>query len=178
MGKSLNKVLNYLIAAGVVIVAAIFINSFSKKNDLDKEAVQYDQSSMSIDKQQEAASNYMKELQYQQKRQEIKSLENLKRIQEIKRYVDKERDRQGVQVPREQQITKEQSEVTPRAQLETRTTSSTEGVVIGKENAQDFIETARRNGYHVILSPNYEVISITPIMNSNRQDSFESNPSY
>lgn len=180
MGKNLNKILNYAIAVATVFVAAVYLNNLNKKSH--REIAQYDQSStgMPVDRQQEIASKYMKELQAQLKKEEIKSLENLKKIQEIKKYVDQERDRQAAYGPKEQQITKEREE--SFVELEKRSAASGSGsqgaVLLNKDTALEFIETARRNGYHVELSPQYEVISITPIMKKDRQDSFDTNPAY
>lgn len=186
--KNLNKIINIVLILLSCLVAAIFIFGTLKKSNSTSEPIQkIDQSSVSFSKtsketavptpQDELTNKYMKELQLKLKKEELEASNQIKKARNYQRSKTKNDD--FTQVPVEQQISKD-------VQYESRETSSIEkspsgisfgGVVITKETAADFIQTARKNGYHVVLSEAYEVISVTPILNAKgMDDSFQTVP--
>jgi hypothetical protein len=190
--KNLNKIINIILVSLTCVVATIFIfGAFKKSNfytkSADKSAIyKTDQSSFSENTasvpaqnvQDELTNKYMKELQARLKKDELESANQIKKVRIVVKNVKNKND-DWSQVSAEQQVTKND-------QFESRQTSSVakgnsgsvyDGVTITKDNAAEFVETARKNGYHVILSSNYEVVSVTPIMNTKGiSDSFETNP--
>lgn len=186
--KNLNKIINIVLVLLSCLVAAIFIFGTLKKSNSTSEPVQkIDQSSVSSVKkdrvvtapspQDELTNKYMKELQLKLKKEELEASNQIKKSRNYQRPKTKNDD--YTQLPADQQISKD-------VPFESRETSSVEkspsgtsfgGVAITKETAAEFIETARKNGYHVVLSESYEVISVTPILNTKgRDDSFQTIP--
>jgi hypothetical protein len=189
--KNLNKIINIILVLLSCLVAVIYIFGSFKKSSLnssDKLIVQrIDQSSVSgkeksvkapeVSSQDELTNKYMKELQLKLKKEELEASNLIKKAQNYQRPKSKNDD--WTQVPVDQQISKDHPSETREIGSVEKSPAGTSfgGVAITKETAADFIETARKNGYHVILSDTYEVISVTPIMNTKgRSDSFETNP--
>jgi LAS superfamily LD-carboxypeptidase LdcB len=171
--KDMNKLINTVLIAVTVIVAVIFVVGVFKNND---PVTRTDQSSMSDEVNHDDLTNkYIKELQGKLKQEEKDAKELMRKAQQIKPAV-KPRDEDWRQVPVEQQISRDQAVEVQKS--DRGTAGSVNGATtITKENATEFIATARKNGYHVILSPTYEVISVTPIMNTrNVDESFETHP--
>lgn len=175
--KDMNKLINSILITVSGIVAVIFIFGFFKKNA--EPVHRTDQSSMRESSSDDLTNKYIKELQGKLKQEEQDSMNQIRKAQQAK-PIARPKDEDWRQVPIEQQISRDQA-VDNRAELRQveRSAAGTSfgGTTITKENAAEFIATARKNGYHVILSPTYEVISITPIMNTQGVDeSFETNP--
>lgn len=166
--KDLNKIINTILITVSGIVAVIFIIGVLKKNSPLEQRM--DQSSMGEVNPDELTNKYIKEFQNKLKQDERELLKQIKKAQQIK-PIGLPKDEDWRQVPIEQQISKDV------AVERTAAGSSFGGTAINKDNAADFIATARKNGYHVVLSAAYEVISITPIMNTqNLDETFETNP--
>ena len=166
--KDLNKIINTLLITASVIVAVIFTIGVLKKNSPIEQRI--DQSSMGEVNSDELTNKYIKEFQHKLKQDERELVKQIKKAQQVK-PMGLPKDDDWRQVPLEQQISKDV------AVERTAAGSSYGGTAINKDNAADFIVTARRNGYHVVLSAAFEVISITPIMNTqNVEESFETNP--
>ncbi len=165
--KNMNKLINTILITVSFVVAIIFVVGFFKKNT---PVQRIDQSSMSHLNTDDLTNKYIKELQGKLKQEQKESLNALKKAQQYK-PVDRPKDEDWRQVPIEQQISRDGAVDRSAAGV------FFGGTAINKENAADFIATARKNGYYVVLSPTYEVISITPIMNTqNIDESFETNP--
>lgn len=165
--RDLNKIINTILVTVSGIVALIFAVGLFKKN---VQVEKTDQSSFREVNTDDLTNKYIKELQIKLKQNEIDSLAQVKKTQ-IPKPVEKTKDEDWSKVPLEQQISREGVSTRNAAG------SVSGGTVINKENAAEFIATARKNGYHVVLSPNYEVISITPLLNTqNLDDSFETHP--
>ena len=166
--KNLNKIINTLLVTVSGIVAVIFIVGVLKKNSSVEQRT--DQSSMGEVNSDDLTNKYIKELQSKLKQDERESLKQIKKAQQAK-PINLPKDEDWRQVPIDQQISKDV------AVERTAAGASFGGTVINKDNAAEFIATARKNGYHVVLSSAFEVISITPIMNMrNIDESFETNP--
>lgn len=166
--KDFNKLINTMLIAVSGIVAVIFIFGVLKKNSSEVEQ-RTDQSSLRGTNSDDLTNKYIKELQGKLKKDEQTSLNQIKKAQQAKPV--RARDEDWRQVPIEQQISRD------GAVERTAAGNSFGGTKINKDNAADFIATARKNGYHVVLSPSFEVISITPIMNAQGVDeSFDPNP--
>lgn len=175
--KDMNKLINTILITVSGIVAVIFIFGVLKKNVLVEQRT--DQSSMRESDSDDLTNKYIKELQGKLKQEEREALKQIKKAQQSK-PIEHARDEDWRQVPIEQQISRDEA-ADGRAELQKIERSAAGatfgGTSINKNNAADFIATARKNGYHVVLSPSYEVISITPIMNTQGIDeSFETNP--
>lgn len=175
--KDMNKLINTILITVSGLVAVIFIFGVLKKNSHVEHRT--DQSSMGETNTDDLTNKYIKELQGKLKKEEQESLNQIKKAQQAKPMRPKDED--WSQVPIEQQISRDGA-IDGQAELQKIQRSAAGGASFGgttitKENAAEFIATARKNGYHVVLSPSYEVISITPIMNTQGIDeSFETNP--
>ena len=166
--KDLNKIINSLLFTVSGIVAVIFIVGVLQKNPPAEQRT--DQSSMGEINSDDLTNKYIKELQNKLKQDERESLKQIKKAQQAK-PIGSPKDEDWRQVPIEQQISKDVAVERSAAG------SSFGGTAITKDNAADFIATARKNGYHVVLSAAFEVISITPIMSTRNIDElFETNP--
>ena len=189
--KHLNKIINIILGSLCCVVASVFIFGYFKKTNISRfdseKSVVYktDQSSVSqnatnqkLNTQDELTDKYMKELQLKLKKSEREAASEIKKTNQYPN-LKKPKDEDWSNVSSDQQISKEN-------QFENRGTSSVSrpqgipqfgGTQINKDNAAEFIETARKNGYYVELSNSFEVINVTPIMNTKGiNDSFETNP--
>ena len=174
--KDMNKLINTMLITVSGIVAVIFIFGVLKKNSQTEQRT--DQSSMRESSSDDLTNKYIKELQGKLKQDEQNSINQIKKAQQAKPA--KARDEDWRQVPIEQQISRDEA-IDYRAEFQkierSAAGASFGGTSINRDNAAEFIATARKNGYHVVLSPSYEVISITPIMNTQGVDeSFDPNP--
>ncbi len=167
--KDMNKIINFILISVTGLVVIIFVFGFLKKSEIIQRT---DQSSISDLNPDDQTNKYIKELQIKLKQEERDSAAALKLAQKMK-PLEKPKDDDWRQVPLDQQISPEEVVAIER----TTATATFGGTSITKDNAAEFIATARRNGYHVILSPSYEVISITPIMNTHKKSEiFDTNP--
>lgn len=175
--KDMNKLINTILITVSAIVAVIFIGGVLKKNNQVEQRT--DQSSMRESNPDDLTNKYIKELQGKLKQEEQESIKQIRKAQQAQ-PIARPKDEDWRQVPIEQQISRDQA-VESRAEVRqvdrSAAGASFGGTTINKDNAAEFIATARKNGYHVVLSPTYEVISITPIMNTQGvNESFETNP--
>lgn len=175
--KNINKLVNTILIAVSSVVAIIFAVGLLKQNHPEVTPThKLDQSSFGNPD--EVTNKYIKELQTKLKQDEQESIKQIRKAHTYKRW-SKAKDEDWTKVPIEQQISRNE-DLGTRAELQTSERqaagASFGGTTINKDNAEEFIATARRNGYHVVLSNSYEVISITPIMNKEINDSFETSP--
>lgn len=178
--KNISKIINILLVSLSCLVAGIFIFGILKptENKIDQSSLDSPKKSLvsQLENQDEMTNKYMKELQIKLRKAQLESDNELKNAQNYQKTAPKDED--WTKVPIEQQISKDGEWVESPGGM-TRSTAGvrSSGINLNKDNAAEFIETARRNGYHVILSDTYEVISVTPIMNTKGiNDSFETHP--
>lgn len=179
--KSLNKIINTLLVAISVVVAAIFIFGVLKQpsdNNIEQSSTSNTQPTVNaLTDRDELTNRYMKEIEAKLRKEQLDSANDLKRAQLLK-TPPKSTDEDWSHVPLEQQISKDHSGDDRQEITRSTAAENSQGITLNKDTAKDFIEAARRNGYYVILSDTYEVISITPIRNNEGQyDSFETHPS-
>jgi surface antigen len=166
--KDMNKLINTILITVSAIVAVIFIGGVLKKNNQVEQRT--DQSSMRESNPDDLTNKYIKELQGKLKQEEQESIKQIRKAQQTQPLA-KPKDEDWRQV----QAVENRAEI--RQIDRSAAGASFGGTTINKDNAAEFIATARKNGYHVVLSPTYEVISITPIMNTQGiNESFETNP--
>jgi len=173
--KTLNQFLNYLIAAVVIGFGAFYFLQFKKDNADRKVANALPTKPVNVD---DVVNKYMKQTADQMVREQVNS--QLAIRQQLSRPIvikkEKTAEVNPEDIPADQQIWKdsrfknsanEPKPVDPKVQEE----------LAKKEFARQYIENARKDGYHVILSPDLKVLSVTPIRQpSQTNDSVESFP--
>lgn len=179
--KSINKIINTLLVTASLVVGGIFIyGSFNQSTDqaMDQSSVGTEASVVDLHSDRDELTNrYMKEIQSKLRKEKLESANALKRA-ERNQPPRKVKDEDWSHIPLEQQITKDYSDDNRQEIIRSTAGSQSDGIKLNKHTAKEFIQAARRNGYHVILSEAYEVISITPIRNTNGEyDSYESHES-
>ncbi len=173
--KFMSRFLNLIIALTFCIVMGIFSFGYFNKKEIknDSTPFQTDQSSL---KDSDALSNkYMQELQNKLRNQQIESINLIHKAPMATKLNERKlpvKDEDFTQNSLEEQIKPHES----REVSVYNEKNKFSDFAITKENAQEFIETAKRSGYHVILSENFEILSMTPIIKNkklNLNDSFE-----
>lgn len=175
MGK-LNTLLDYLIAAVVVIIATSF---FYFK---DKPLFSADASHVSSKDMDKVVNKYIHETSTDVLRQKLITdralVEARKKIAEIEKVSKLKQQKEQESIPAEKQIWKEADmKSVPQPQV----AESSDGAMSESEKrdyARQYIENARRGGYEIELNKDLEVIKVTPIRKpSQENDSYESYPS-
>ncbi len=179
--KSINKIINTLLVIASLVVGGIFIyGSFNQSADqaIDQSSVGTEASVEDLHSDRDELTNrYMKEIQSKLRNEKLQSAKDLKRAQ-LNQPPRKIKDEDWTHIPLEQQITKDYSNDDRQEITRSTAGNQSDGVKLNKHTAKEFIQAARRNGYHVILSETFEVISITPIRNTTGEyDSYESHES-
>lgn len=173
--KNFGKLLNTLLLSLSLVVAAIFIYGALKPSDhkvdqIEQSSVSLKKPARSLSEQDELTNKYMKELQNKLRKDELEQVQELKKAQEVQKNQNA-KDDDWTKIPLEQQISKD------GPADDTENDRSVAGIRLNKDTAAEFVETARKNGYHVVLSNTYEVLSIAPILNSKGiNDTLETNP--
>ena len=174
----LNKLFNYLIAAGLVLYGLYFFlgkETFQRQKDVvqksDFSSVDHEKI---VNKYLQETSKKMLQDQYNSKRAVEKAFQ-----QPLK--LNKQIEVSPADIPREQQIHKDQSSessISSNSKINQEIQKEPFDKIDKKEYARQFIENARRGGYHIELSDDLEVIGVTPLRTPSQQiDSFEILPS-
>ncbi len=167
----MNKLINSILITVTASVAVIYVLGLFKMNDAP--VTRTDQSSLREDVHRDELTNkYIKEIQGKLKQEERDAKQLMLKALQYKDMV-KPKDDDWSKVPVQQQITRDQAVDLQKSDRNTAGTLNG-AITITKDNAAEFIATARKNGYHVVLSATYEVISVTPMMNTRGvNESFE-----
>lgn len=178
--------MNYILFFAVLVAGAVFgyILFFDKANS-SKEIQKQDMSSLSDKDQQKLVDRYLKETQSSLRKQEAASQKAItnKELPPPKKSPVVNVDPQSI--PIEQQIWRESKasdqsleERFSQQSFQTELASRQEDDA-KREYARQFIENARREGYHITLSEDLEILSVKPIRKptNNNYDAFEPNPS-
>lgn len=171
-----------ILIAGMVFGYIVFNDSSRQTQEIQKK----DMSSLSDDAQQKLIDRYLKETQSSLRKQEAASQKAIisKDLPVNKTTPTPQIDPQSI--PIEQQIWKEPkitdqtlderfNQQSLQTELDARQAEESK-----QQYAREFIENARREGYHITLSDNLEIISVKPIRkptNNNNYDALETNPS-
>lgn len=167
--KRLSEYLNYIIVAFLLLFAGIY---YLERHKLVP--VQSDVSPVDVDKvvnkfiKQTAEQAWIEEMAYRKALQK-----QLAKPLAIKRDEPKQEE-----IPAEKQIWKDSDFNTPSenvySEMYQQEVEMKQDEMDKKEYARQYIENARRSGFHVVLSPDNEVISVTPIRKpSQNEDSTE-----
>lgn len=169
--KNLNSLLNILLFFVVGISAGIFYIGFKKEKVSQKQESSFEQSSLSPSKEStdEVVNHFLKEMDRKKRLEEFKTFKDVRNNEDLKK-LNQELTKENMDfshIPLEEQISPAYKQETPKFQIPGGINSS---------NAREFVEAARQNGYEVILSENYEVISVRPINKRNVNDVHEVYP--
>lgn len=175
--KKLSQYLNYLILI-LVLGFGLFYFVSSKKAATDRNlaATPDVKKPVNVD---EVVNKYMQQTATQIMRDQVSSRAAIQ-LQLSRPIVVKKDTKPEIKpedIPAEQQIWKSsQLKAEPTGQASAETLKAQDDLD-KKEFARQYIENARKDGYHVILSPDLKVLSVTPIRQPSQfQDSTESFP--
>lgn len=170
--KFSKQFLNYAIVSSAVIVAVIFLSGFFQNKKKMNNFIE--QSSYRDDK--NLTNKYMQDLNLKLKNEELRVFQLQQQVQresELKAMSKKNQNEDWSKVNVEKQIQK-QERLPVSDSISNSADRKFSNISLNKDNAQEFIEMARKNGYFVELSETFEIISITPIIQSQKMnDSFE-----
>lgn len=163
--KFLNKIFNYLIAVGLIAFGLFFY--LKDKGYLKKDLQVMHASSVDTER---IVNRYLQETNRKMQRDQVDSK---KAIDDALREASKLKTKQSPQpvIPREAQIHKDPANDPNYNQLQNSAVSKSlkrqlqnQPQALDKEEyARQFIENARKGGYHIELSDELEVIRVTPI---------------
>lgn len=187
--KWINKFLNYILFFTALTCVSIFgyvysVYSEQKKIQIQKTAAQQQPSA------EELVNKYMKQGALDLQREQLESLTKMKsNLGSEKNKPVAVKEIPPEQIPIELQIAKDQSSATEQTLTEEFNQKYFQSQVQQKEDersreeyAKEFIENARKNGYHITLSEDLQVTSVRPIRKPTSQqndlDVFESQPSH
>ncbi len=188
--KWINKFLNYILFFSFAACISIFgyiYHSYSAQKKIEMQKI-VDSKKPTPD---ELVNKYLKQGSLDLNRQKLESLNKI-RSNEIDESLTKSKAKEisPEDIPIEMQIAKDKSNSATSGQgLSDEFNQKYNQYQIEKiadeqsrkEYAKQFIENARKNGYHITLSDDMEVTSIKPIRqptNQNDSESFESQPSH
>lgn len=177
VGK-INSLLNYLIAAVVMIIAGSFF--YFRDNSSAVTASPPKLSSHDVDK---VVNKYIRETSTDTLRQKILSeqafREAKKKIAELNRANQLRQQKEIENIPAAKQIWKESDvQLPPGPQVAEQTSDGRMTEQEKREYARQYIENARKGGYAIELNSDLEVIKVTPLRTpSQENDSYESYPS-
>lgn len=186
--KWLNQFLNYIIffvtTVCIVIFGYVYLQKTEKiesKNKINSLAVQ-----ISTD---DIVNKYMKETQIDLQKQQRDSVYKIKSTQvSIQPNKNPTKEISPAEIPIERQIVKNISAVDNRQTLDEGFNQKSYDLQVSniqdeqakKNYAKEFIANARKNGYHITLSEDMQVTSVTPIRKPTNQpddnDTFEAEP--
>ncbi|AGH94620.1 hypothetical protein [Pseudobdellovibrio exovorus] len=196
--KQISEFLNYIIALMVVVMAGAFYHFHtsskapSEVNDLSSHQASKKPASQNLSSAEEdkIVNKYLQEASKELERQKMISDRNLREAQrklaELERAKKLKEQKEIESIPLERQIWKEPQRETAveildgeisQLQQQIRTIDRQQ-----KKAADDFVENARQEGYHVEVSDDMEVTNATPIRNrkpsqEDDEDSIEVYPS-
>ncbi len=174
----LNKIFNYLIAFGVVLYGLYF---FLGKDMFFKNGTVVQRSDFSSVDHEKIVNKYLQETSQKMLLEQSNSKAALQKalLQPLK--VSREKEISAADIPREQQIHKDStpdSEIGVNSKINREIKKEAFEKVDKKEYARQFIENARQGGYHIELSDDLEVMSVTPLRTPSQQiDAVEILPS-
>ena len=174
--RNLNALLNYLIAAVVILIAGSFFYLKDKAAAPSGPKL----SSSEVDK---VVNKYIRETSTDALRQRLVSekalIEARKKITELNKLNKIKEQKEIESIPAEKQIWKESEVVQAPERVEAMSTSTSSMTAAEKkEYARQYIENARSGGYAIELSEDLEVIKVTPLRKpSQESDSYEAYPS-
>lgn len=186
--SKLSDILNYLIVFLVVgIAGAIFY--FKNVESAEVAAKPLTAQQLSSKQQDEVVNKYLQETNQSVLREKIKSerimAEARIKLAELEKLNREKQQKENEKIPLERQIWKESSsdvadspaqDINSKVHQKAFQDKSEEAEK--KEYARQFIENARKGGYHIELDSNNEVIKVTPIRKpSQQEDSSGSYPS-
>ncbi|MBC7458560.1 MAG: hypothetical protein H7235_09795 [Bdellovibrionaceae bacterium] len=179
--KWLNKLFNFLIVLIVVGYGAFYFHNESKLKN-PQAGGQYELSSNDIER---VVNKYLKQTTETIEKERFNSDKALyKAMREPIKITVKTPETNPADVPVSKQIWKESEvDVSPadvvRSNVFDEFAFEKQDEANRKQYARDFIENARRGGFHVVLSDDLtKIVSVTPIRKpSQEDDSTESNPS-
>ena len=161
--KNTHKLLNFLI---FILVAgyAVFLFFYKNQNASKKNTTQIaDFSSTDVDK---VVNKYLKQTTDQMVKEQMATSQALKKA--AAESIKSTKPLITTQIPLEQQIHKaSETEATPRQEMSFKVNQEIQNKkleeVDRQEYARQFIENARKGGYHIELNEDLEVKSVTPI---------------
>lgn len=189
--KWINKFLNYIlfftVAISVGVFGYIYYSQKEKKRIEQEKKIASQQPTP-----EELVNKYLKQGSVELRQQQIESMAKIK-----SNLIDEKKNKVVVkeippdQIPIEMQIAKDKSNSSPNEQSLTEEfnqkyfQSQVDQVAdeqARKEYAKEFIENARKNGYHITLSEDLQVTSVKPIRKPTNQqndnDVFEAQPAH
>lgn len=184
--KKLSEYLNYLILSVIVGFIAIYFVEIKKvfiKHEITA-PTETKPATVNVD---EVVNKYMKQTEAQILRERVESELALRRQLNRPIVIKKAESVAEINpedIPVEQQIWKDSklksmsAAESKKSQQEFEENLKRQDEQEKKEFARQYIENARKDGYHVVLSPDLKVLSVTPIRQpSQSNDSTESFPS-
>jgi glutamine cyclotransferase len=187
--KWINKFLNTILFFAVTICVGVFGYIYFQKTSAPKN-LKVSESVHSSLSPEELVNKYMQESSSELQRQKLESANKIKSTTipiEISKL--KEKEINPSDIPIEQQIAKDTASVSPQTTLtedfnQKSWQSQVQNIQSAEEKkqyAKEFIENAKKNGYHITLSDDLQVTSVKPIRKPTNQqndtDTFESEPS-
>lgn len=182
--KKLSQYLNYLILAVIVGFVAVYFVDI-KKIFAKREVASASESKPNVNVE-EVVNKYMKQTATQMLREQVESELAIRRQLNQPVVIKKTEPVAEINpedIPAEQQIWKDNklkgmANESKKSQQEYDENLKKQEEQEKKEFARQYIENARKDGYHVVLSPDLKVLSVTPIRQpSQTNDSTESFPS-
>lgn len=177
--KKLSQYLNFLICA-VVLGYGVFYFLSVKKSERKVAATEQNKPQVNVD---DVVNKYIKQTADQILRDQVRSQQNIRQQLSKPIVINKEPEINPQDIPVEQQIWKDKrldqlnAEAKKAEQLSIAEQKRQEELD-KKEFARQYIENARKDGYHVVLSPDLQVLSVTPIRKpSQTSDTVETFPS-
>jgi hypothetical protein len=170
--KKLNKFFNIIILVFIVGYAIFY---YAHKNNFlasEKPVQQIDLSSVDVDK---VVNMYLKQTTEQMARERYDSKKALDSALKESIKINRSTEISPADIPYERQVHKDMSDTRSpseviNAQIIEQDNYDKMEELNKKEYARQFIENARRGGYHVVLSDDLKVVSVTPIRKPSQED--------
>ncbi len=177
--KKLSKYLNYSIVAIALMYGLFYLQSKNSFFSPEKEISADNRSKVDVD---QVVNKFMRQTAEQSVHDQLAAEQALKKQLGKPLPVKKvEADIKYEDIPLERQIWKEDRSATPAEVIQSEVFDREMQKKIDendrKEYARQYIENARQAGYHLVLSPDLKVLSVTPIRKpSQDEDSVDSFP--
>lgn len=178
--KKLSQYLNFLICA-VVLGFGVFYFLSAKKSERNLAAsAEQNKPQVNVD---DVVNKYIKQTADQILRDQVRSQQNIRQQLSKPIVVNKAPEVNPQDIPVEQQIWKDKrlnqlNAEAQKAEQQSIEEQKRQEELDKKEFARQYIENARKDGYHVVLSPDLQVLSVTPIRKpSQTSDTVETFPS-
>lgn len=182
--KQLNQYLNYLIL--ILVVGYVGFYFFTRRHHLEQKEEKSVTATVPVNVDQ-VVNKYMQETAVKNDVLMAATKTAVKKELVKARKLNNQVENQiETQIPIEQQIWKEQpvqggyQSLSPNDEINQRIQNQelkkAEEEAYKQEYARQYIENARKNGYHIILDENLNVIKATPIRRPSDEDTVESYP--